>query len=261
MPFGGWFNDYYSSIYAPAIEAAGLEPNRADDLYRPSTIVSDIWDYTRNAKFILADLSGKNPNVFYELGLAHALAKPAILVVESMDDIPFDLRALRVLEYDKNDSDWGNILRKKIEQAIQEVLVAPEQSVPAAFVDTPRPQKSVTLTSQEKDVLEIRQELDLLRRQFSGMPSRNRSTEEYIPPSEARRRIRRYFEEGVSEGLIHNRLVRRGVPTDFIDSTLIEIRENQSALEIALKELPKKKRLKKPPARKRVAKKRSSAKK
>jgi hypothetical protein len=90
MPFGGWLDEYYETIYCPAIEAAGLKPRRADDLFRPGTIVTDIWDYTRQAKLLLADLTGKNPNVFYELGLAHALKKPAILVAESMDDIPFD---------------------------------------------------------------------------------------------------------------------------------------------------------------------------
>ena len=107
MPFGGWFDDYYSTVFVPAIEKAGLESRRADDLYRPSTIVSDIWKFTMKAKLVLADLSEKNANVFYELGLAHALAKPVILVVEPMDDVPFDLRALRVLQYDKNDPNWG----------------------------------------------------------------------------------------------------------------------------------------------------------
>jgi hypothetical protein len=73
MPFGGWLDDYYESIYCPAIEAAGLDPQRADDLFRPGTIVTDIWDFTKRAKLLLADLTGKNANVFYELGLAHAL--------------------------------------------------------------------------------------------------------------------------------------------------------------------------------------------
>src|ERR1044071_4330712 len=80
MPFGEWFDYYHDTIYVPAIESTGLIPRRADDLYRPSSIVNDIWALTQQAKVILADLSGKNPNVFYELGLAHAVAKPAILV-------------------------------------------------------------------------------------------------------------------------------------------------------------------------------------
>ena len=88
MPFGDWFDHYYETVYTPAIRATGLIPRRADDLFRPSAIVNDIWALTQQAKVILADLTGKNANVFYELGLAHAVAKPAILVAESMDDIP-----------------------------------------------------------------------------------------------------------------------------------------------------------------------------
>ena len=77
MPFGGWLDGYYEAIYRPAILAAGLEPHRADDQFHPSAIVHDIWEYTREAKVVLVDLTGRNPNDFYELGLAHALAKPA----------------------------------------------------------------------------------------------------------------------------------------------------------------------------------------
>ena len=118
MPFGDWFDDYYEDLYCPAIRAAGLEPKRADDLYRPSTIINDIWSYTQTAKLILADLTGKNPNVFYELGLAHALAKPAILIAESINDVPFDLRSLRVIVYDKNQPDWGVSLRDSITKSM-----------------------------------------------------------------------------------------------------------------------------------------------
>ena len=75
---------------------------------------NDIWDYTQRAKILLADLTGKNANVFYELGLAHAAGKPVILVTGSIDDVPFDLRALRVIEYDKNAPDWGKVLKGKL---------------------------------------------------------------------------------------------------------------------------------------------------
>lgn len=102
MPFGGWFDDYYETIYSPAIENAGLRPFRADDIYTPGSITNDIWNYTKKSKLLLADLTDKNPNVFYELGLAHALAKPVILITEDVEDIPFDLRPLRVIKYDKN---------------------------------------------------------------------------------------------------------------------------------------------------------------
>ena len=135
MPYGDWFDVYYNKIYAPAIEEAGLISKRADDLYRPSSIVHDIWQYTKESKIVLADLTGKNPNVLYELGLAHAIAKPVILIVEKMEDIPYDLRALRIIEYDKNAHNWGELLKDKIINAIKEVLHAPTKAVPHAFLD------------------------------------------------------------------------------------------------------------------------------
>jgi hypothetical protein len=134
MPYGEWQDYYYETIYTPAIKASGLTPRRADDVYRPSAITHDIWVLTRQAKIILADLSGKNPNVFYELGLGHALAKPAILVTDSKEDIPFDLRSLRVIVYDTNHPAWGQILQETIQTAIREVLASPQEAVLPSFL-------------------------------------------------------------------------------------------------------------------------------
>lgn len=135
MPFGGHFDSYYSQIYCQAIRNCNLEPRRVDDLSRPSSIVGDIWDLTRKAKMILADLTGKNPNVLYELGLAHAITKPAILVAQSLDDIPFDLKDLRIIIYDKNEHNWGERLKIKIESAIRETLASPDEAISPVFLN------------------------------------------------------------------------------------------------------------------------------
>jgi hypothetical protein len=66
-PFGGWHDEYHREIFCAAIKAAGLEPARADDLFRSSNIVHDIWHLVSSSRVMLADLTGKNPNVFYEL--------------------------------------------------------------------------------------------------------------------------------------------------------------------------------------------------
>lgn len=221
MPFGGWFDDYYESIYCPAIEAAGLDPCRADDLYRPSTIVTDIWSYTQSSKLVLADLSGKNPNVFYELGLAHALAKPAILVTEAIDDVPFDLRALRVLEYNKNQPRWGEILQQKITHAIREVLEAPLQAVLPAFLSVKHDAKPKAVSEQELVLLEMRKEMDLLRREvFRARMLPRRS----LDPTEARERIQRYVAEGMPKSLIVRRLTEYSVPKIWIEEVIDETR-------------------------------------
>ena len=162
MPFGGWFDSYYNQIYIPAINKAGFEAKRADDLYRPGNIVNDIWKYTRDADVILADLTNKNPNVFYELGLAHAITKPAILITASMDDVPFDLRSLRVIEYDKNLPDWGEVLKDKIAKSLEETVKNPEDSIPPTFLEVSKI-KRLKVGESEKELLNIKRELNSLK--------------------------------------------------------------------------------------------------
>jgi hypothetical protein len=166
MPFGEWFDTYYESIYLPAIEATGLIARRADNLYRPSAIINDIWALTSEAKLILADLSEKNANVFYELGMAHALAKPAILVTESMEDVPFDLRSLRVIVYEKNRPDWGDALREKIQLAIKEVLVSPLEAVLPTFIKVKESSSQPTVSKVDKELISLRQDVDRLSREL-----------------------------------------------------------------------------------------------
>lgn len=245
MPFGGWFDQYYLDVYKPAIESAGLLPRRADDLYRPGTIVHDIWDYTQKAKVILADLTGKNPNVFYELGLGHALAKPVILITESIEDVPFDLRALRVIDYDKNLPDWGALLQKKIRASLLEVLEAPLASVLPAFLDVRESQDDTSVTKHQKEFLEIRQELELLRQEVarSQNQSRFRESSTYrrrtdenlgsepsypLEPSEARRRIERYLNTGVPLDLIVAKLADLGAPEHWTRRKIDEYRTQDS---------------------------------
>jgi hypothetical protein len=224
MPFGGWFDDYYTAIFRPAIEAAGLVPCRADDLYRPSTIVNNIWTYTKEAKIILADLTDKNPNVFYELGLAHALAKPAIIVAESIDDVPFDLRALRVIEYNKNAPDWGALLRQKIEISIEEILKSPLESVLPVFLNVKGSTTPPTVTPHEKEILELKQDMELLRREIRNTNDlATRRSRDRISPAEARHLLRSYLERGLPREAIVDRLSESGVGRAWTQNQLNEL--------------------------------------
>ncbi len=219
MPFGGYFDEYYEEIYRPAIESAGLVPRRADDLFRPSTITNDIWIYTHQAKIILADLSDKNANVFYELGLAHALAKPAILITQSMDDIPFDLRALRVIVYDKNKTNWGEVLKEKLISSIAQTLSTPQDAILPAFLAIKPPVAAAkTLTESERQFLELRREVELLRNQMiaAGGSSRRFGQDFTLPPDDARKSIKNYIDAGLGLEQIMARLLPQGVPSGWI---------------------------------------------
>lgn len=101
MPFKAEFSPVYSALQA-SIAAAGLNCVRADDIWEAHTIVQDIVNIIARARVVICDCSGKNPNVFYEAGIAHALGKEVILIAQSEDDVPFDLRHLRYIRYLSN---------------------------------------------------------------------------------------------------------------------------------------------------------------
>ncbi len=151
-PFGEPYDTYFAHISKPALEDCGLYAIRGDSLYRSTTIVDDIWQGIRDAKLLIAELTDRNPNVFYELGLAHALSKPVILISKSIDDVPFDLRSIRVLVYDKDHPDWGGKLRIGLTRAIQEVLQNPTSAIPTTFkvaVKPDTPEEAETLLRLE----------------------------------------------------------------------------------------------------------------
>lgn len=133
MPFGQWMDAYYREIYVPAIKEAGLEPVRADELFSTGSVIEQIWEQISRAKVLLADLTGKNANVFYELGLAHAANKPVVFTTGQLEDVPFDLRHLRVAIYDVRDPAWGDKLKVSLATYLRAAKAEPTKSVPQPF--------------------------------------------------------------------------------------------------------------------------------
>jgi len=101
MPFNGTFRAVYEAI-STACRNSNLECKRADDIWVHSTVIQDIYSLIYRSKIVVCDFSGKNPNVFYEAGIAHSLGREVIPIVQHPDDIPFDLRHHRYIQYLNN---------------------------------------------------------------------------------------------------------------------------------------------------------------
>lgn len=100
-PFSEPFNTIYNDHIKPTVEEMdNFTCLRADDIYDNRPIIEDIWRSINESKIIISELTGKNPNVFYETGIAHTIGKEVILITQLMDDIPFDLRHLRCIVYE-----------------------------------------------------------------------------------------------------------------------------------------------------------------
>lgn len=132
MPFADPVGGYYDTIYRQAIEKAKLKADRADsDIYGTGKIIDQIWNGITSARVLLAELTNRNANVLYELGLAHALRKPVVLVCSKANeaDVPFDLRHVRVIYYDKDDPFWGTKLIEKVAEKILSVMQDPKDAI------------------------------------------------------------------------------------------------------------------------------------
>jgi chaperonin GroEL len=122
MPFKSPFEDYYEDIIKPAAKAASLVTRKADEIYSTGPIIQDIWKQIWAAAVVIADVTGKNPNVNYELGICHTLGVPTVIITQSVDDVPFDYRHRRCIPYSTAGSTWQRDLKKKITATLKQVL-------------------------------------------------------------------------------------------------------------------------------------------
>jgi hypothetical protein len=130
MPFAKPIGDHYDKIYSPAITKAGLKPIRADnEIFGTGKIMDQVWAGINSARVLVAELTTRNANVFYELGLAHALKKPVVLVSSNDSDVPFDLHHIRVIYYDVSDPFWGEKLIAKVAENVLSALKNPEEAI------------------------------------------------------------------------------------------------------------------------------------
>jgi hypothetical protein len=100
MPFKAEFKPVYDDHITKVTDTLNLSAVRGDDFFTAHSIITDIWSAICSARIIIADCTGRNTNVFYELGLAHAVGKPVILITQYPEDVPFDIKHLRFIHYE-----------------------------------------------------------------------------------------------------------------------------------------------------------------
>lgn len=115
MPFTASFAPVYDAIKSGA-SSAGLACKRADDIWNDSTVIQDIFSLIFQSYIVVCDFTGKNPNVFYEAGIAHTLGKHVIPITQNADDIPFDLRHHRFISYLSNSEGRSDLQARLMER-------------------------------------------------------------------------------------------------------------------------------------------------
>lgn len=123
MQFSSPYNELYEDVIKKVCKEFDLTVIRADETYGPGLILADIIKQLNESRLIIAEISQSNPNVFYEVGYAHALNKPTILIAEKMTKLPFDVSPFRTLFYENTIAGKQKIedgLKKHISAALSD---------------------------------------------------------------------------------------------------------------------------------------------
>lgn len=115
MPFKEEFDEVYRVGIKEPLTESGYRCERMDDLVYVGDVIQKLFDRLEQAGIIIADITGRNPNVFYELGYADALRKTVIIVARSAADAPFDVQSRRFITYE----DGPNQLRERLTAAVK----------------------------------------------------------------------------------------------------------------------------------------------
>lgn len=148
MPFKESMDRIYEEVISKTLVEYGLTPIRADRVFDTKPIMISIMEKINEAELIIADVTGRNPNVFYELGMTHVLKDKVILITQTTEDVPFDLRHLRFILYEQS-PEGEQTLRNRLTETlmairiigkIPETVSSVEQPISEAGTELPLPE-------------------------------------------------------------------------------------------------------------------------
>jgi len=171
MPFGDASTDpekhaLWTEVYEllkRVVERCGLQCVRADEICRPGSVIRDVVTHLATADVVIAEMTDRNPNVFYELGVRHALSDRTILLAQRSEDVPFDLQPYRHIAY-RFTPRGAQELEEKLRLSLLEVLKEPASpdSPVREYLATRRlaraddPEASGSLVALERELEHIR---------------------------------------------------------------------------------------------------------
>ena len=99
-PFSEPFNSIYKNHVKITVESQNHTIFRVDEIFGEDPILDKIWYYICSSELVLVDVTGRNPNVMYVLGMAHTIGKPILIISQRIEDVPFDMRHYQYIIYE-----------------------------------------------------------------------------------------------------------------------------------------------------------------
>lgn len=169
----------FTYIIQPACLAAGYKAIRADQISEPGVINTQIIHQVVEAPLVIADLSERNPNVFYELAVRHSIRKPYVQIIQKGDPLPFDVSGVRTITFDYKDLESANRAKETIQQYIRACEEGPVDSPISIAVDL----SALRLSDkpQERQLADIRSAIAELGNILIGLQDKIRDPSQLLP--------------------------------------------------------------------------------
>jgi hypothetical protein len=132
MPFTSALNPVYEQHLKKFDKKLGIIVRRADDIFSPKPFMNKIWSSIYAARIIVADCTTRNANVFYELGLAHAVGKPVVLIAQDKADVPSDISHIDFIEYQYTPEGIKDLIKRLDAILKKELKLPPRKTKKAA---------------------------------------------------------------------------------------------------------------------------------
>ncbi len=171
-------------VIAPAVDECGFEAIRADQISEPGLITTQVIQHIIDDPLVIADLTGSNPNVFYELAIRHAIRKPLVQIIQKDEKIPFDVAGMRTIPIDHRDLDSVQEAKAEIEKQVRAILKKkPEEIESPISVSVELQALRHSENPEERSLAEFVSAIADLRTDIAGIEKRLATPEALIPPS------------------------------------------------------------------------------
>ena len=171
-------------VIGPAAEAAGFSAIRADQISEPGLITTQVIQHIVDDPLVIADLTGSNANVFYELAIRHAIRKPLVQIIQKDEKIPFDVAGMRTIPVDHRDLDSVQEAKTEIEKQIHSILKRkPEDIESPISVSVELQALRHSDNPEERSLAQFASAISDLRTDIAAIEKRLSSPEGLLPPS------------------------------------------------------------------------------
>lgn len=173
-------------VISPAVDSCGYKATRADQISEPGMITSQVIQKIVDDPLVIADLTERNPNVFYELAIRHVIRKPLVQLIKKGEQIPFDVAGTRTIHIDHHDLDSVEKAKKEIIEQIKSLEADSSTQETPISVSLDLQLLRQSDNPEQRSLADVLSVITELRSSVLGIEKKLDSSESFIPMNDIR---------------------------------------------------------------------------